>query len=188
MRNPLIPDILELLYEHAEGISEYALIQALEGHEALVGLDGGEPLSLFQLHFLVMNALYTLQQQLWQEESCFLEITPLHISLSSQSVKSTTLETMLSDSVGLGEYYLDWDNLEEMTATGVEQLLEQFWKQFAGEELRATALDVLGLEPGCTRQQVVSRYRQLAARHHPDKGGETQHFVEIRKAYEQLCL
>ena len=59
MHNPLIPEILTLLHDHPDGISEYDLIQALEGHAAFEGMEREQSLSLFQIHFLVMNALYT---------------------------------------------------------------------------------------------------------------------------------
>ena len=56
-------------------------------------------------------------------------------------------------------------------------------------------LGVLEIEGSPSRQQIISAYRRLAARHHPDKHYEqtqpeqdaaAQRFIEITRAYEKL--
>ncbi len=178
MHNPLIPEILTLLHDHAEGISEYDLIQALEGHDAFVGVQGSENLSLFQIHFLVMNALYTLQQQLWQEEQLYLEVSPICSCLFASTAEQSDIDALLLDSANLSGYYRDWSNLEGMDEEAVEQLLDGFWNRFVVEDLRGPALVTLGLEATADRDAVVVRYRKLAAQHHPDKGGDPQRFID----------
>ena len=44
----------------------------------------------------------------------------------------------------------------------------------------------MGLPIGTDRKSIERRYRQLAMKHHPDKGGNADHFVEIKQAYESL--
>ncbi len=51
---------------------------------------------------------------------------------------------------------------------------------------RQQALAVLGLPPNATPQQIKRRYRTLAKRHHPDRGGDQQHMQRIIAAYELL--
>ncbi len=51
---------------------------------------------------------------------------------------------------------------------------------------RQQALTVLGLPPGATPQQIKRRYRALAKRHHPDRGGDPQQMQRIIAAYEVL--
>jgi DnaJ-domain-containing protein 1 len=51
---------------------------------------------------------------------------------------------------------------------------------------RQQALAVLGLPPNATRQQVKRRYRSLAKRYHPDRGGDQQQMRRIIAAYELL--
>ena len=51
---------------------------------------------------------------------------------------------------------------------------------------RQQALTVLGLPPNATRQQIKRRYRTLAKRHHPDRGGDQQQMQRIIAAYELL--
>ncbi|HIJ22032.1 MAG: DnaJ domain-containing protein [Gammaproteobacteria bacterium] len=188
MHNPLIPEILVLLHDHPDGISEYDLIQALEGHAAFKELEEDNTLSLFQIHFLVMNALYTLQQQLWQEEQLCLEVSPLKSFLTTTNQQQSDGAALIADCSNLSGYYCDWDNLEGMTEEEVEQLLDSFWNRFVVEDLRGPALLTLGLEVGCSQQQIIQRYRQLAAAHHPDKGGDPKQFIEIRQAYEVLSV
>ena len=42
------------------------------------------------------------------------------------------------------------------------------------------------MEAGASAAEIKQRYRELAALHHPDKGGDEATFIEIRQAYEQL--
>jgi DnaJ-domain-containing protein 1 len=51
---------------------------------------------------------------------------------------------------------------------------------------RQQALAVLGLPANATRQQIKQRYRVLAKRHHPDKGGDQRQMQRIIAAYEFL--
>src|SRR5437588_9378390 len=51
---------------------------------------------------------------------------------------------------------------------------------------RQQALTVLGLPPNATRQQIKRRYRALAKRYHPDRGGDQQQMQRIIAAYELL--
>ena len=51
---------------------------------------------------------------------------------------------------------------------------------------RQQALSVLGLPPNATRQQIKRRYRALAKKHHPDRGGDQHQMRRIIAAYELL--
>ena len=51
---------------------------------------------------------------------------------------------------------------------------------------RQQALAVLGLPPNATRQQIKRRYRALAKKHHPDRGGDQREMQRIIAAYELL--
>lgn len=43
-----------------------------------------------------------------------------------------------------------------------------------------------GLGRGATIVQVLHRFRELALRHHPDRGGKSSEFARIRRAYEAI--
>ena len=51
---------------------------------------------------------------------------------------------------------------------------------------RQQALKLLGLPPNATPLQIKRRYRALAKRHHPDRGGDPKQMQRIIAAYELL--
>jgi DnaJ-domain-containing protein 1 len=51
---------------------------------------------------------------------------------------------------------------------------------------RQQALKVLELPPNATPLQIKRRYRALAKRHHPDRGGDPKQMQRIIAAYELL--
>ena len=51
---------------------------------------------------------------------------------------------------------------------------------------RQQALAVLGLPPDATHQQIKRRYRELAKKYHPDKGGDQREMQRIIAAYQLL--
>lgn len=44
----------------------------------------------------------------------------------------------------------------------------------------------LGVDKNATPDEIKKAYRKLASVHHPDKGGDTQHFQKIQSAYDTL--
>jgi DnaJ-class molecular chaperone len=48
------------------------------------------------------------------------------------------------------------------------------------------ALDILGLPPLVTREDIRKQYHFLARRHHPDQGGDAEKMEEISEAYTLL--
>ena len=50
----------------------------------------------------------------------------------------------------------------------------------------ANAYDTLGVPNGASDEEIKRAYRKLAAKHHPDRGGNTAKFQEIQSAYETL--
>lgn len=186
MKNPLIPDILSLLNQHPEGITEYLIIKSLDEHIGFENIANDYQLAIFQKHFLVMNALYQLQQQLMEEEQIFLDISPLKIQLISGDAQSDNRQLTETTNEKLSEYYLDWSNLQDTKKEDVEKLLEKFWKLYINADNRKAALATLELEEGADHEAISSRYRKLAATHHPDRGGDASRFIKIRQAYETL--
>lgn len=50
----------------------------------------------------------------------------------------------------------------------------------------ANAYETLGVPKGASDEDIKRAYRKLAAKHHPDRGGDTAKFQEIQGAYETL--
>ncbi|WP_115718391.1 DNA-J related domain-containing protein [Gallaecimonas mangrovi] len=184
MDNPLNSDILHFLAEHPEGISEYDLLRGLAEHPFLVSLDCGGDLGLFRRHFALMNGLYGLRQQLF-EEGWSLFISALHIRLVPSSGSGESQCLALDDP--LASYYLDWQEFDNTGEDEVKALLNGFWTRFDAFEHQAQALSDLGLDEDADWRMIKRRYRSLAAQHHPDKGGRSQDFIRIRRAFEQLA-
>ena len=44
----------------------------------------------------------------------------------------------------------------------------------------------LGLEADASFSMIRKTYRKLAGRYHPDKGGDSEKFMQVREAYEIL--
>ncbi|MDY6890239.1 MAG: DNA-J related domain-containing protein [Pseudomonadota bacterium] len=186
--NPLIPELLALVRAHPEGISEFNLMQALGSHPAFAELAQEYQLRLFQKHFMIMHGLYTLQIRLWQEERLRLEISPLCVRCHAETAAGARQQQTALPGAGdpLREYYLDWTQLQHTTAHDVQRLLAGFVAQYEHPGARQEALRTLELEAGASQETIRRRYRQLAAQLHPDKGGDSEAFIEVRRAYELL--
>ena len=50
----------------------------------------------------------------------------------------------------------------------------------------ADAYETLGVPRGASDDEIKKAYRRLAAKHHPDRGGDTAKFQEIQTAYDTL--
>lgn len=181
----LADQLLQLLRESPEGISEFQLIQQLKARHSthIPNLPLIDKLVLFRTHFLVFNALYRLRDRLWVENAAHLEIGPLQIRLSPyiSGVQA------LGEQDALRSYYLDEQHLRQTTERDVEKLLESFWTRMQGNEEKAAALALFELEDGPVDYALIKlRYRQLVSQHHPDRGGSNTRLQSINKAMEIL--
>ncbi len=180
----LRPAVLQVLEESPQGLSEYALISALRQLGVPLPDQGPADLVLFRTHFLVMHTLYQLQADL-AASGLGLHISPLHIHLGVLS-GGTRQHLEAGGEAALRDYYLDLSHYSETGAADVAALLDAFWMRFLTPARRERALTQLGLEAGASAADIRQAYRRLAARHHPDRGGDPGRFIAIRSAYEQL--
>lgn len=83
-----------------------------------------------------------------------------------------------------------------LTGRDIPSWTKQVWEELRrakpAEELRETEVDnsyvTLGLDPSCIPSDIVSRYRTLAKKYHPDgTEPDVQKFKQIQEAYEELC-
>lgn len=180
----LMEQLLELLRQIPDGLSEHQLIRCLRAAHCthIPQLPLADRLVLFRTHFLLFNALYRLRDRLWQERSAHLEIGPLLIRLLPW--REGAQELAAHDP--LRAYYLDEAHLRDTTARDVERLLQSFWTRMHGGEERQAALELFGLDSRADYAAIRLRYRQLVSRHHPDRGGSTTRLQSINKAMEIL--
>lgn len=174
------------LAQHPGGLSEYALLQWLEQH--LDGFTSGSDdpdLDLFQRHFLLMHTLYGLQP-FYAAQGQHLSISALKIELLPLDEQSAAGLPAQSAERQLNAYYGDLSQLDQTGGNEVRALLQTFWQRLLAHQAAPQAYAALDLPPDASWQQIVRRYRALAAQHHPDKGGDPHTFAHIRQAYEQL--
>lgn len=183
------PRLLErlrvILSESPAGWKEFDLLQRLrqEGWPTFTYLSPADELTLFRIHFLLFHLLYLLRDRLWAEEEADLEIHCLCIRLHPFRPNPDHLP---GEADPLAGYYRDARHLHETGAGDVAAMLDDFWRLYAHWEGRAEALAQLELPSGASRQEIRHRYRELAKRHHPDRGGDARRFMEVRRAAESL--
>lgn len=194
--NPLSAPIARILHATPQGLSEYELLSQLRfaGLDLEQGLADDANLRLFRKHFLVMNGLYQLQPVLW-EQGLYLSISALLIKLEPVERQSVDQQgsgggVSLPDPAGeqaIRDYYLDWDEFDQSSSESVQQLLDRFWQRYFADDQQQDALALLQLGEHCSWDDIRTRYRRLAAMHHPDRGGDSDRFRQVREAYELLA-
>lgn len=187
MLNPLIDEIFELLINKKVWMV-HTLASELKQRGFLDTLAAEPERDLFKRNFLIMNALYQLQQQLMPKQQ--LVVKSLHIELVNSSSYN-----QLHPNDPLRDYYLNWQNFETSTDE-VKALLDSFWQQFRRPTYREIPLSNEQQQQLLVRWQLTSpvtlkelqkRWRQLAVQHHPDKqGGDNEVFKQLKIEYEQL--
>ena len=68
----------------------------------------------------------------------------------------------------------------------MNKIFDNFWQRFASLDEQAMALRTLKLKADANRHEITRSYRELIAKHHPDRGGDANKFINIRQAYELL--
>ncbi|RMF13546.1 MAG: molecular chaperone DnaJ [Gammaproteobacteria bacterium] len=141
------------------------------------------PLSLFQTHFLLFHSLYRLRNSWLADQAGILVIDPLGIRLLPWLPGTQALV----EQDKLATYYQNIDNLFQTSESDVEAMLDHFFRCLLNPHQRAEALETLGLPETCSNLEVVrNRYRELAMRHHPDRGGCVREFQSIQSAWQYL--
>jgi DnaJ-domain-containing protein 1 len=184
--NPLLSVILRVLREQSAGISEYDLLKQIEVDGAHFAHTADEAqLALFQKHFMIMNALYQLQESLWRDEHVWLAISPLRIAIEMSASAHESQIALHSDDA-LRTYYLDWQQFLATDGAAVSELLASFWLRYSAHDQRQEALVTLQLDDNADWETIKQQYRRLAATSHPDRGGDATQFLAVRTAYEIL--
>ncbi len=178
--------LLGLLNENPAGLSEHELLKRLRERNSLfVSFNAREPLSLFRGHYLLFHMLYRLRDRLGHERRGRLRIDPLRIVLepagSEDDPPSDAASLALSEA-DLSGRYGDLNRWATITATEVVDLLRQFHAARRTNSRRRAALAELGLQDPVDEATIKQRYRRLAMRHHPDRGGDGVRLREINAA------
>ena len=52
--------------------------------------------------------------------------------------------------------------------------------------MRENNYDILGVPSGASKTQIRIAFRELALKHHSDRGGHDEYFIKIKQAFEDL--
>lgn len=183
-RLDLAGQILCLLREHPEGLSEYQLIQLLKARHSthIPHRELADKLVLFRTHFLLFNALYHLRDHLWAEHEAHLEISPLSLRLHPYVDGTQALE----QGDPLRDYYLDLRHLGRPARPTSSGCCRVSGRACRAARRRLPPSPCSSLEGAVDYPAIKLRYRQLVSQHHPDRGGSTARLQSINKAMEIL--
>jgi len=180
--------LLAVLRAHPAGLSEHELLKRLrEANPLFAAFDARQPLSLFRGHLLLFHALYRLRDRAHRERLGRLVIDPLRIVLEPSMERSPANASLTSPDAGdLTDWYADLGRWETTTAAEVVELLRRFHAASRANDRRRAALAALGLCDPVDDAAIKRRYRRLAMRLHPDRGGDGERLREINVALAAL--
>lgn len=192
LNDAVLEQLHDILRAHPCGISEYDLLRELGRtcQASFADAPFRNDAAMFQAHFLLFNALYRLRDRLAADGKAWLEIDSLRIVLRPLAAARVGAPGGAGKSLArhdpLRAYYLDINQLAETDAEQVAELLGEFWMRYFALENRAAALAVLGLTDPVSSEEIMRRYRELAMRLHPDRGGDAESFQRLLSARRVL--
>ncbi|MFI3274946.1 DNA-J related domain-containing protein [Vibrio sp.] len=189
MENPLLWPIMEVLKQKPSGWKVHTLAAHLNELGLVPVLDTVPEKELFKKNFLIMNALYQLQETLYPDS--WLQVQAMDIELMNGRYHGSAHTIDLEDP--LRDYYINWLNYEADEGE-VKRLLNEFWTRYnkfvGGSETdmdRTHALNLFELPLDATQQDIRKRWRRLALRWHPDRDeGNTAKFQTLCEAWNVL--
>lgn len=189
MENPLLWPIMEVLKQKPSGWKVHTLATHLNELGFVPVLDQIPEKELFKKNFLIMNALYQLQETLYPDN--WLQVQAMDIELMCGRYHGSTHAIDYQDP--LREYYIDWSNYEAEEGE-VKRLLNEFWNRYkkyvGGVETdmdRSHALSLFELPLDASPEEIRKQWRRLALRWHPDRDqGNTAQFQRLCEAWHVL--
>ncbi|NGZ13625.1 DnaJ domain-containing protein [Vibrio aestuarianus] len=189
MENPLLWPMLEVLRKQPSGWKVHTLAANLSELGFMPVLDDSPEKDLFKRNFLIMNALYQLQETLYPEK--WLQVEAMNIMLMPAQ-RAIHCEIDLDDP--LREYYTQWHNYEANEGE-VRRLLNEFWTRYrkavgGTNDLnmnRMNALKLFKLPAEATQLDIRRTWRKLALKWHPDRdNGNAETFRVLCEAWNVL--
>ena len=187
--NPLIWPLLSLLQSSNHSWKVHHLAAELQQKGLLQNLDENAQKALFKQNFLLMNALFELQQMLLP--GSWLQVKSMEIQIFR--IIPSDLNQQLSEADALRDYYMDWRNYDTCPNI-IQEMLESFWNRYeqyigANPNLmhKSQALRVFELDDSATDKMVRKQWRKLALIWHPDReGGDAAKFRQVCEAWQTL--
>lgn len=189
MENPLLWPIMEELKKKPSGWKVHTLASHLMELGFIPELDPCADKDLFKRNFLIMNALYQLQETLYPDN--WLQVQAMDIILMPQS---QVFGHEVDHHDPLRDYYLDWQNYEAQEGE-IKRLLNEFWtryREFVGgvdcQDMTSTkALSLFQLPADASASEIRKTWRKLALKWHPDRdNGDSDRFRVLCEAWNVL--
>ncbi|HAS3026534.1 TPA: DNA-J related domain-containing protein [Vibrio parahaemolyticus] len=189
IENPLLWPMLEILKRQPSGWKVHTLASKLSERGYINQLDPSPDKDLFKRNFLIMNALYQLQETLFPDS--WLQVEAMDIMLMSALEAS---RNSVDPNDPLRQYYLDWSHYEA-NEDEVRRLLNEFWsryQRFVGDASehnidKVKALKLFDLAGDASRTEIRRQWRKLALRWHPDReNGDAERFRVLCEAWNVL--
>ena len=197
MQNPFLLTILETLKLKQGQCKLVDLALLIELPESL-----SPEQELFQKNFFLMNALFQLAESVTESgwllffDGVDVKLTALEEqhsfgdSTNTHSISNHKKVNLIADH-NLRNYYLDEKHLT-LNDQEINQLLTNFWQKYRQQQnhpqhiITAKQRLLLPLDAELSTTMLKQAFRQLAQENHPDRGGNTDKFIEIRQAFELL--
>lgn len=189
MENPLLWPILDVLRKQPSGWKVHTLASHLGDLGYIPLLDPLPEKDLFKRNFLIMNALYQLQETLYPDN--WLQVAAMDIVLmSSHHVSGHEVDHQDP----LRDYYIQWQNYEADEGE-VKRLLNDFWSKYRhfvgshnGKDMdREKALRLFELPYDSSQSDIRRTWRKLALKWHPDReSGNSERFRILCEAWNVL--
>jgi hypothetical protein len=123
--NPLIWPVLSLLQSSNQSWKVHHLASELQAKGLMHNLDPLPEKDLFKRNFLLMNALYELQDILMPKQ--WLQVKAMEIQIFR--IIPTGADLRHINDGALRDYYLDWANYHA-SVNVVREMLESFWSSY----------------------------------------------------------
>lgn len=189
MENPLLWPILEVLKKQPSGWKVHTLAAHLGDVDLVPVLDPVAEKDLFKRNFLIMNALYQLQEMLYPKQ--WLQVEAMDIVLMPNFQHASHI---IDAEEPLRDYYTSWEHYDASEGE-VKRLLNEFWTRYrrfvGGDELqsmeRHEALRLFELTTDASASEIRKTWRKLALRWHPDRdNGDAERFRVLCAAWNVL--
>jgi len=187
--NPLIWPLLSVLQSSNQSWKVHHLATELQNKGLMHNLDPLPEKDLFKRNFLLMNALYELQDILLPKQ--WLQVKSMEIQLFR--IVPSNADLLHRQDAALRDYYLDWKNYDTCINV-VREMLESFWtsyQQYIGINIqlmnKGHALKVFELDETASDRDIRRQWKKLALKWHPDRDqGNAERFKEVCEAWQTL--
>lgn len=172
------------LLENGVAMSEYEIIRSFM-RAGILHEDRNlfhDNYKLFKVHFIIFNRLYTLRYELLGTGHACLEIGPIVCRLMDYQ-KGEFAITQYDE---VAAFYLDKSNFNAFSAQELDNMVGDFYEFLNNKRHRKNSLHILQLIDPVSDLEIRGQYRKLVMLHHPDRGGDVEHFKKINIAYRML--